>query len=267
MYAFQGGLLRKRKNARSYSSSHSVPTNSWQQAASIKDTLDCYYSLRNCVFFFSTSTLKPIGLSFLPFRQKPSNCSGKSQGEGEQDGRQGSQGGEASVISCLLYTFLLSYLCASTFFSDPLQFHYSRKESHLEKFYNYHKSFSTKEMSQSWVWSREWGSLHVPTLSLFQSLRRVAWNPGLDHFVLHFTVMNSFVIYILSVTPTFKKPIAQVSQVWTGRRKWLQTVLAHKTHTVKYTDSDFSSLSHLHTHSSIHTRHKNCARSSISFLF
>lgn len=187
-----------------------TPQPTWQQAASIKDTLDCYYSLRNCVFFFSTSTLKPVSLSFLPSSQKPSNCSGKSQGEGEQDGRQGRQG-EASVVSCLLHTFLLSYLCASTFFSDPLQFHYSRKESHLEKFYNYHKRFSTKEMSQSWVWSREWGSLHVPTLSLFQSLRRVAWNPGLDHFVLHFTVMNSFVIYILSVTPTFKKPIAQVS--------------------------------------------------------
>lgn len=200
-----------------------------QQAASIKDTLDCCCSLRHCVFFFSTSTLKPVSLSFLPSSQKPSNCSGKSQGQGEQDGRQGRQG-EASVVSCLLYTFLLSCLCASTFFSDPLQFHYSRKESHLEKFYNYHKRFSTKEMSQSWVWSREWGSLHVPTLSLFQSLRRIAWNPGLDHFVLHFTVMNSFVIYILSVTPTFKKPIAQVSQVWTGRRKWLQTVLAHKTH-------------------------------------
>lgn len=121
-----------------------------QQAASIKDTLDCCCSLRHCVFFFSTSTLKPVSLSFLPSSQKPSNCSGKSQGQGEQDGRQGRQG-EASVVSCLLYTFLLSCLCASTFFSDPLQFHYSRKESHLEKFYNYHKRFSTKEMSQSWV--------------------------------------------------------------------------------------------------------------------
>lgn len=123
---------RKRKNARSYSSSHSVPTNSWQQAASIKDTLDCYYSLRNCVFF-STSTLKPVGLSFLPDSQKPSNCSGKSQGEGEQDGSQGRQGGEASVISCLLYTFLLSYLCASTFFSDSLQFSIIAEKNHIWK--------------------------------------------------------------------------------------------------------------------------------------
>lgn len=67
-----------------------TPQPTWQQAASIKDTLDCYYSLRNCVFFFSTSTLKPVGLSSLPFSQKPSNCSGKSQGEeqGRADGEK-----------------------------------------------------------------------------------------------------------------------------------------------------------------------------------
>lgn len=33
------------------------------------------------------------------------------------------------------------------------------------------------------------------------------------HFVLHFTVMNSLVIYILSVRPTFKKPIAHLSSM------------------------------------------------------
>lgn len=61
-------------------------------------------------------------------------------------------------------------------------------------------------MSQSWVYSRAENRVTYTLKSCVEPWSRL-------HFVLHFTVMNSLVNYILSVRPTFKKPIAQVSQV------------------------------------------------------
>lgn len=125
------------------------------------------------------------------------------------------QTGRRSVTSCPLSASLFSYHCAATLFLTHFNFPLEQKRIPSGKILQLSQEVQYKrhEPVLGLKESREQSNSLVPTLSLFQSLGRVAWKPALGHFVLHFTVMNSFVIYILSVRPTFKKPIAQVSQV------------------------------------------------------
>lgn len=163
---------------------------------------------------FSSFLLQPYNTStfLFPYSQKPMARDTALRLQTEAIGKggrwQGSRaaGGGGSVMSCLLCTVLFSRHYASNFYLIHFNFPLQQKESHLEKLYNYHKRFSTKEMSQSWVYSRAENRVTYTLKSCVEPWSRL-------HFVLHFTVMNSLVIYILSVRPTFKKPIAQVSQV------------------------------------------------------
>lgn len=119
VYTFQG-IYDRIGRMHAHSSSHSLCPQTWQQASSIKGTLDCYYSLRNWVSSFLLHLkVRPSQSEAVDTRHCPP-CSGKSQGK-EHEVAAG-QTGRRSVTSCPLSASLFSYHCAATLFSDPLQF-------------------------------------------------------------------------------------------------------------------------------------------------
>lgn len=205
-------LRQNRKNARSFLKPQSVSTDNRRPLSRVHEIAIILLETEFPPFY---STLKSVPHSQKPLTHDTAlHAVERARGRSTR-WRQGRQGGGlwlAALSPLLSFPITVQLPFFLTHFNFPLEQKRipSGKILQLSQEVQYKRHEPVLGLKES----REQSNSLVPTLSLFQSLGRVAWKPALGHFVLHFTVMNSFVIYILSVRPTFKKPIAQVSQVW-----------------------------------------------------